>query len=41
MQTDWAPDITYKVGGVLLFLLQKNCFIKVDGKVGIPKIGHF
>ena len=37
-QTDWAPDITYKVGGVLLFLLQKNCFIKVDGKVGIPKM---
>lgn len=25
------------MGGVLLFLLQKNCFIKVDGKVGIPK----
>lgn len=32
-QVEWAPDITFKVGGALLFLLQKNCTIDVEGRV--------
>lgn len=33
LQVEWAPDITFKVGGALLFLLQKNCTIDVEGRV--------
>lgn len=39
-QVDWAPDITFKVGGALLFLLQKNCTIDVEGRVYVSSSLH-